>query len=572
MKPRTAETARKRLRYQTKLLLSYMLVVLVPMVVWSVLSFVQTNESLLEHANASFNDVFSSIADVMDRKLTDIDKSLSFVSTDASFARTITSTYINDYTKYYDVTYRLDPLLNTLRLLHPEILGVDLYVLNDLQKVRKSFHPVQDAASLPEFELLRNSMAAVWYFDQGAISLSTRIVNKDDLQTFPVIRLRLDDEYLFEDSLPRNFENFALSITNAQGEVLFRHSRLTSGPSEEDSDAALASLQAKGHLLYRSRVLQSTDWTLHMHMDKRAVVVSAAEGLQSTVTLVGVTALLMLLVSVLFARSFTRRIERLNSFVSRAPALRFSEDIQAPEGDDIDDIINCVGRMARNTRTLIQEVYESRIQQKEAEILALQAQINPHFLYNTLSKINWISIKKGEDDISRIVTSLSTFYRSTLNQGGSVTTVSRELTTTRAYIDIQLYINANSFDVVYDFEEAIMDFYLPNIILQPIVENAIEHGILAKEPDERGMLRLTGRRQGHDIVFTITDNGPGMSEEQITEIFRKGGKGYGVKNVNDRLRLFFDDSYGLTIRNSGEGGLIATIRVPQYIHLHESLQ
>ena len=112
-----------------------------------------------------------------------------------------------------------------------------------------------------------------------------------------------------------------------------------------------------------------------------------------------------------------------------------------------------------------------------------------------------------------------------------------------------------------------MDYNLPSIILQPIVENAIEHGIRMKEPGKQGELTLSGHMDGHDIVFEITDNGPGLTQGQIAEILSKSGRGYGVKNVNDRLRLFFDDGYGLRFQPNPAGGARVVIRIPQYLEL-----
>ncbi len=560
---------KRRIRFQTKLLLSYIVVVLIPISAWSVMSYIQTNESLLAQANGSFDDVFASAHDSMERKFSDVEKALSFVSSDVMFARILSVPYLNDYMKYSDVTFRLDPLVNTLTLLHPEIQRVNLYVANNLHGARESFRPLAEAKALPEFAELSNSLKPVWYCDGQSIFLSSRVVSEEQPLAFPIIHLEINKAYFFANNLPAELDNSWFWVEDSTGAVLYQGGATGRLP-ENGTESGEAPSSQRDTLLRRSAPISATPWTLHMYLDPSATLLSVPRAFGSTLTLLLVSMLLMILVSMLFSRSLTRRIRQLNAFVARAPAIRFSEDIASPGGDEISEIIDNVGHMAQETRTLIQEVYESHIQQKEAEIKALQSQINPHFLYNTLSKINWISIRRGEEDISRIVTALSTFYRSTLNHGDFVTTVRGELATTRAYVDIQLYIHGNSFDVEYAVNEDIMDYSLPSIILQPIVENAIEHGISMKSDGERGLLRLSGRKEGHDIVFEVFDNGPGLSDQEIAAIFERSSKGYGDKNVNDRLRLFFDEEYGLSFQRLDAGGLIAVIRIPQYIPLEAS--
>lgn len=549
---------RKRLTFQNKLLLSYVMVVFIPTVLWSVFSYVQTNRSLLSQAQSSFNEIYTSVTGSIDNKLVSLENALTMVSSDASFARTLNRDYTSDYTKYSDVRFRLDPLLDALLLLHPEIAGIDFYVPNNLQDARLSFHPLEDAEALPEFSRLSQTYETVWHHEDGTLYMSKRLLNSDDFSASPIIRLRIPSSFLLKDSISPELNHYTLSLQDDQGVCVLRQAQ----PAEQP---AIEELQATPGLMSRVSPLSVPGWHITMQLDQSSVLLPLPEALRLNLSLFVTIILLMLLVSTGFARSFSKRIQHLNAFLERAPSVRFREDITAGGNDEIDAIINSVGQMVRETRTLLREVYEVRIQHREAEIKALQSQINPHFLYNTLSKINWISIRNGDMDTSYIVTSLSKFYRSTLNHGNMVTTVREEIETTKAYIDIQLYVLEHSFTVDYQFDETIMDYNLPSIILQPIVENAIEHGIRMRGTDGGGQLTLASRKDGHDIVFEVGDNGPGLTDEQLREIFSKASKGYGVKNVNDRLRMFFDESYGLQFHSVPGEGTRVTIRIPQYV-------
>ena len=182
---------------------------------------------------------------------------------------------------------------------------------------------------------------------------------------------------------------------------------------------------------------------------------------------------------------------------------------------------------------------------------ALQAQINPHFLYNSLSLINWKAIRAGEEEISEMSQLLSTFYRTSLNKGSNVISVENELSNTEAYIKIQLMMHNYNFDVDFDIDDEIKEYYMINLLLQPLVV---------------------------DIVFEVEDNGVGMTKEMCEKILTSKSKGYGIKNVYDRIKVVYGDKYGLEFISIENQGTIARIRISaekskekfnEYVYLDE---
>ncbi|MEI3340603.1 MAG: histidine kinase [Eubacterium sp.] len=151
--------------------------------------------------------------------------------------------------------------------------------------------------------------------------------------------------------------------------------------------------------------------------------------------------------------------------------------------------------MMKRIQELIQENYETKIAQKEFEMKALQAQINPHFLYNSLSMINWKAIEAQETEISHITLTLSSFYRTTLNRGKTMTSIRNALDNIRAYLELQLYMHDNDFTVHYDVDESLYEYEIPLLIFQPFVENALEHGLDIKEDGDRQIWIQVGRNQ-----------------------------------------------------------------------------
>ena len=209
------------------------------------------------------------------------------------------------------------------------------------------------------------------------------------------------------------------------------------------------------------------------------------------------------------------------------------------------------------------EIYKSRIIQKEAEMKALQAQINPHYLYNTLSLINWKAIQIDAMEISQIARNISRYYRTVLNNGKDIISVEDELSNTRSYLDIQLVMHDNSFDVSYDIDQGILGYKMIKIILQPIVENAIEHGI-EKLKDHRGHIWIEGYQESEHIVLKVRDNGPGMQPEILSDILTLESSGYGLKNVNQRLTLFFGQDSGLKVFSAPGEGTEISVRIPKF--------
>lgn len=248
-------------------------------------------------------------------------------------------------------------------------------------------------------------------------------------------------------------------------------------------------------------------------------------------------------------------VKRLN-YVTEELSLIVERDFQTTLSEDYSDEIGrlsrIVNQMIRDIKKHIEDKYQSELKRKEYEFQALQAQINPHFLYNALSAANWHAIAAGNMETSAIVTMLAKFYRTALNKGERVTTVQNEMSNIKAYVEIQLLIHNHSFKVDYQIDRDAYPYFMPNLIIQPIVENAIEHGIDHLE-GERGYLLVAVRASATDIAIEVANNGaPLKCPEKLLE---RESTGYGLSNVNKRLELFFGSRYDLRF----EGGELTRV-------------
>lgn len=222
------------------------------------------------------------------------------------------------------------------------------------------------------------------------------------------------------------------------------------------------------------------------------------------------------------------------------------------------------------TRPIEEQVKQEQKQLRKAEFELLQAQINPHFLYNTLDAIVWSAEAGNNKQVVKMVGSLSDFFRTSLNKGKEIVTIKEELQHVRSYLEIQQirYQDILSYDI--DVDEAIYDYRIPKISIQPLVENALYHGI--KNRRGGGTIRITGTEEKDSILITVLDDGAGMTPERLKEV-RIGlvyGSSdtnviYGLYNVNQRIMLNFGEEYGVGIDSAPETGTAVTIRLPKIL-------
>lgn len=237
-----------------------------------------------------------------------------------------------------------------------------------------------------------------------------------------------------------------------------------------------------------------------------------------------------------------------------------------PHGkDEIGGLIDDYNYMVVKMADLIEEQYKSGQKVKNAELKVLHSQINPHFLYNTLDMINWYALKKSCPEIVSIVNALAKFYKLSLNKGNEIISLRDEIDHIQCYFQIQSY-RYKHIRLEIDVSEDLMNYTIPKIILQPIVENSILHGILCRD-DKTGIVSASGSLEDNCLIIKVIDNGIGMTKEKIENLLSgkiesKTGGGFGVKNTQERLRLHYGSIYGLTFSSEIGIGTTAIIRIP----------
>jgi len=271
---------------------------------------------------------------------------------------------------------------------------------------------------------------------------------------------------------------------------------------------------------------------------------------------------LAVLISLYASRGILGPIRRLNRrIVQFAGTTDYVAPYRNPR-DELHMLESSFNDMVVRIRELIERNNEEKDRQREMELIALQAQINPHFLYNTLDAIGWLAKIHSQREIERMVVALAHFYRLSLHKGDQYITVEEEIGIVRSYVAIEAMRFPGKFEVQYEIAPEILSLKLLKIIIQPLVENAIKHGVSRKRGS--GAIVVRGEREGDALLFEVRDDGAGFDVSELDDDGkpkRYGGGGYGVRNVDERIRLEYGPGYGVDIRSEVGVGTSSFVKV-----------
>lgn len=325
------------------------------------------------------------------------------------------------------------------------------------------------------------------------------------------------------------------------------------------------------NIIVGSYPVSRTDWKVVSVLPQTEALEDANRAVFQFFVLYGIAAALSALLSIALARSVSARIASVASQMTRAHMTVRPEPIVSlpPAKDEVGQLVLSYNSMVQALNLLMDQEAKAAKTLRLSEFKALQAQINPHFLYNSLDMINWRALAGERESVSEAVQSLARFYRLTLSRKDTFGTVEKEAEHASLYVKLQNMRFDNRIRFTVDIDESIQACTMPKLVFQPLVENAILHGIMERE-DRTGEILLAGWREGGDLVFLIHDNGVGMTQEQLERLTRaeyenepgKTGSSIGVYNTHERLKLYYGPRYGLHYESAPGAGTEVTIRLP----------
>lgn len=264
----------------------------------------------------------------------------------------------------------------------------------------------------------------------------------------------------------------------------------------------------------------------------------------------------------------TAPMKHLDRAVKELESGREQVDFTVDGPYEVEHLSRSIQSMVSTLRHLMDDIMEQEAQKRRSELDVLQSQINPHFLYNTLDSVVWMTENGRTEDAVVMLTALARFFRISLSRGSNIIPLADELEHARHYLTIQKMRYKNKFSAQISAEDGVESLYTIKLIIQPILENAIYHGMAYADGD--GEIQIHAFREGEDVLIEVTDNGPGMPEELVEQLLSPNGpavsgakgSGIGFRNVHQRIQLTFGPDYGLTILSEPDSGTTVRIRLP----------
>lgn len=541
----------KDLKYRYKLTIMMILCSLIPVCVISAYTQMRTIQIMREKEESGLKQVLEQSVNSIDNRIQIYTNLINYLTYSSDLREIMEKECSSDYEAYLAYTEIADPMFTMPQLYHEEIRSITLYAENIQVEHGNTLAPLSVAQNQTWYSKINEKGTVQWLVKQGnkkEILAVRKFYRQDSIQAMLV--LTLDYNRVLEPFADLLTENRGGLILDEQGNVVYSGYRMDA-PYKPDKETSLNYL--KEHYVCIEKKIEDTKWNFCLYQPKEELEKSVWTLLLGNIPVLLLCLLLILLLGYFCSRKMVERLEQLTENMNQINLGLRKVTVVSQSKDEIGVLVRTFTRMMDEINKLISQVYEAKIKLQKTEMKALQAQINPHFLYNSLSIINWKALEADNEEISRITLALSTYYRTSLNKGETMTIAANEIRNIDAYLQIQLIMHDNSFQVIKEIQEDALSYSVPKLILQPLVENAIEHGLDVSEKEEK-WLKISVCKEKDALIMAVEDNGMGMSEEQAKSIITYRSKGYGVRNVNDRITLLYGEEYHLRVKSrQGEG-------------------
>lgn len=550
----------RNLKYRYKITLLVLAAGILPVVIMAVYFLRGMIETTRSQEMDNMENVIEQAVDTMTNQANIYENLVDYLSYSRELRDIVGMEPQSDYLTYLEYVDVIDPLLQMPQVYHNEIAGITLYSEGIEVPHGNMLLPLSQAEGESWYSKLEDSSRMQWTVIRGnspRITVSRRFY--DDEESTAVLAITLDYDAMLRPFTDRLAENMGGLILDSDGNVVYS-SVLMEEKYHPEQPESLEYIQQ--NYSYFMGEMEETGWTFCLYRPTQLITDSVVGLILQSLPVLILCILALAVVGYFFSKGLVQPLERLTENINQIQLGFRKVTVSSVSNDEVGVLIRSFRRMMDEMNRLISEVYESKIKLQNTEMKALQAQINPHFLYNSLSIINWKALEADQEDISKVTLALSTYYRTSLNRGETMTTVENEINNIRAYLGIQLIMHDNSFKVIEDIDMDAGGYRIPKLILQPLVENSIDHGLDMSEKEEK-CLWLTVSQDGNDLLFEVRDNGVGMEQEKADEIVSYHSKGYGLRNVYERIRVLYGEEGNMDITSCVGEGTRIQIRVPK---------
>ena len=442
---------------------------------------------------------------------------------------------------------------------------VRLYLSDEkmLTRERVNFFSHTDALTTPEYrEMEGKKMSLHWmgehrvqtpYTDDEYVTLGLRYRTNflSESRNWALILLDISPR-VFTEAL----EQAANSFPGAQAVILDSTGAVMVGATHPETLSAFPPSGAQNGFFdcsgkeyaFICQPISAENWSILVTLPRESLRSSQQVLFSAMLFVLGllIIALLALICIILYSRSIRRYINALNVSLQQSGN---AETTSIPSHLALFNLDRNIAYLLETNRRLTASKLEAQLRERDVTLQALQAQINPHFLYNTLDAINWMAIREQASDVSEAITTLADYFRLSLSHGRSIVTLQEDAEITRKYLALYKHRYDYTYDVEWILQPESLSCLLPKLTLQPLVENALRHGIFMRDQKEGGKLTIRSSVEDGHLMLIVQDNGPGL----------KGGmdeqKGFGLENVRRRLDLYYNNRYSLELKSLPEGGV-----------------
>lgn len=552
----------RNLKFQKKIIGISVMISLIPISLLGLFSYTRMRSLLIEREKTALQEILHQEVMQLDYKLDSYLSSMNLITWNENIRLALSQKYDSNFEMY--LTYRdtIDPLFLTIRSLNTDITSITIYTDTYIYPHGNTLRPLTDAQDKLWYEQACSTTAP--FFSLSPDGQTMYLICQMYYTYVPytsIICMTIDFQstMLSANNLFNN--NYGFLLTDSSGEIMYQYTSLEEKYTISEISPDLLLNNELSDYITETEQFSNFDWTVFLYRPAHSISAAAINITYVVLAMILLCIVLIFSASALLSKIIVSPIEKLSSSMEQVEQGNYEIEIFSNSTDEVGQLISSFKKMVNTLNNLVNEVLLSKIRQQKYEIEILQSQINPHFLYNSLSLINSKAIIAGQNDISQMARLLSTFYRTMLNKGQQITTIASELENTKSYIAIQQMMHSNSFDVVYDIDESLLEYSIPNLLLQPLAENAIIHGLDHRELPGSAILSISCYEENQDIVFKIMDNGCGMSDEQCSQILTKSSNGYGVKNVHQRIQLYYGAEYGLTFHSTKGMGTYVLLKI-----------
>lgn len=556
------------MKYRYKLTILLIFTSLVPMTVLALYSHGRQSIMVRNSELEDMQSIMEQTKESIDSQTAVYTSLLNYLTYSPDIEEIIKEKDIDNYSAYEKYTEIADPLLSIPKAYHDAIKSIELFADSIKISHEYTLAPLDKMKEAWWSEELKDDVRIQWEVDQDRkeVAAVRKIYSSQKLDA--VLCITLDYNKIFQPFTNILTEENGGIVTDKKGTIFYSRSNLKELKSDCSENISSMLPLVKQSCAYTQTKSDENDWIFYYYKSQNAISGSVRRILIEEIPLIAGCLFIIVVLGLLFSRVFTRKIEELTRNMDQVNHGSREVTVYSDSSDEIGIMVNSFRKMMDEINRLIDEVYVNKIALKEYELKALQAQINPHFLYNTLSMMNWMAIRSNQMDISKVTLALSTFYRTALSKGEDVVTVENCIQNTKAYLEIQLVMHDHGFTVDWEIDPTIKNEKMPKLLLQPIVENAIEHGIDEKEEGDKNLsLSFHGREDVVEII--VRDNGKGMEQEKAEKLVTYQAKGYGLKNVNDRIHLLYGTEYGIRVFSEPGVGTTVVMRFPKEGRTHE---